>query len=291
MGEPKGKKSRGEAGGQPDGRHAFYLYCVGERAALAPLFEAQLPPAIEVEARLEMETHDTLAAVLSAVPLADYGEDALRERLSSPAWTAVRAMRHEKVVEHFARRTSVVPLRFGTIYLERASVRAMLSEKEQTLSAIIEQLRGREEWGINILCDREMLLEAIISLSPRLRALEEQAASASPGQSYLLRKKMDAMRADEARAVMKRIAAQIEGDLAPRSFGAVRLRVLKDEGGEHNDLVAKLAFLVAHDRFEEFRAAAERLAEEHAPAGFKLELTGPWPAYNFIADGGLRIAD
>jgi hypothetical protein len=69
----------------------------------------------------------------------------------------------------------------------------------------------------------------------------------------------------------------------------VRLRLLKDEGGEHNDLVAKLAFLVARDRFEEFRAAAERLAEEHAPAGFKLELTGPWPAYNFIAECEMRI--
>ena len=287
MGEPKAKKSKSEAGSQEGGR-AFYVYCVGERAALAPLFEAALPPAIEVEARLEMETHDPLAAVLSAVPLADYGEDALQERLSNPTWTAVRAMRHEKVVEHFARRTSVVPLRFGTIYLERASVRAMLSEKEQTLSAIIEQLRGREEWGINILCDRKMLFEAIISLSPRLRALEEQAANASPGQSYLLRKKIDAMRVDESRAEMKRVATKIEGELAPRSSGAVRLRVLKDEGGEHNDLVAKLAFLVARDCFEEFRATAERLAEEHAPAGFKLELTGPWPAYNFIAERMMR---
>jgi hypothetical protein len=256
---------------------------VGDSSAVAPLFEDALPAAIEGEAQLEMESDDVLAAVVSAVPLADYGEDALQARLNDPAWTAIRAMRHEKVVEHFAARATVVPLRFGTIYLERANVRQMLAQRGPELSAAIERLRGREEWGINILCDRQKLLETITSLSPRLRALEEQAASASPGQSYLMRKKIDSMRVDEARAEMKRAAAKIESELARLSDGAARLRALKDEGGEHHDLVAKLAFLVARTRFEEFRAAAERLAQEHASAGFQLELTGPWPAYNFAA--------
>jgi hypothetical protein len=283
---PKTKKSGAAATeaarGQSD-QHAFYVYCVGDKSALAPLFEDALPVAIEGEARVEMEAEGTLAAVLSAVPLADYGEDALQARLADATWTGVRAMRHEKVVEHFASRASVVPLRFGTIYLERASVRRMLAEREPTLRAIIERLRGREEWGVNILCDRKRLLETITSLSPRLRALDEQAAAAQPGQSYLLRKKIDAMRADEARAEMKSVAAKIEGELARISDGATRLRMLKGEADEQHDLVAKLALLVARTRFDEFRAAAEGLAQAYAPAGFQLELTGPWPAYNFAA--------
>ncbi|MGB7925426.1 MAG: GvpL/GvpF family gas vesicle protein [Pyrinomonadaceae bacterium] len=279
--EPKTKRSAATKGSQPE-QYAFYVYCVGETHALAPLFEAGLPADIEGEARLEMEADGPLAAVVSAVPLADYGEDALQARLTDATWTAVRAMRHEKVVEHFASRASVVPLRFGTIYLERASVRQMLSQRAQTLSAIIERLRGREEWGVNVLCDRQKLLETITSLSPRLRELSEQAANASPGQAYLLRKKVDAMRVDEARREMKQVASKIESELAPLADGTARLRVLKDEGGE-NDPVARLAMLVARDRFEDFRAAAERLAQAYAPAGFQLELTGPWPAYNFAA--------
>jgi hypothetical protein len=278
----KGSEAAAATPGDQPGEHAFYVYCVGDHSALAALFEEALPVAIEGEARLEMEAGARLAAVVSAVPLADYGEDALQARLTDATWTAVRAMRHEKVVEHFASRASVVPLRFGTIYLERASVRQMLSERETELRAIIERLRGREEWGVNILCDRKRLLETITSLSPRLRALNEQAANASPGQSYLLRKKIDAMRVDEARAEMKQVAAKIESELEHLSDGAARLRVLKDEGGE-NDPVARFAMLVSRARFEEFRAAAERLAQAYAPAGFQLELTGPWPAYNFAA--------
>jgi hypothetical protein len=284
MDERKPQKSKNEPGPRA-ARHAFYVYCIGEREALAKVFEAALPTAIEVEAGLEMEASDGLAAIVSAVPLADYGEEALQARLSNPTWTAVRAMRHEKVVEHFARRASVVPLRFGTIYMKRAGVRQMLSEGGESLRAIIERLTGREEWGVNILCDHKRLVESIITLSPRLRALDEEAATASPGQAYLMRKKIDAMRMTEARAEMKRVAAKIESELTPLSdAAAVRLRVLKDEGGEAGSLVAKLAFLVARARFEEFRAAAEQLAEAHAAAGFQLELTGPWPPYNFIAD-------
>jgi hypothetical protein len=230
---------------------------------------------------LEIAAHDDLAAVVSAVPLADYGEDALEARLHDPTWTALRAMRHEKVVEHFARRASVVPLRFGTIYLERASIEQMLAERRAELGRLIERLKGREEWGLNIYCDQAKLLEAIASMSPALRELSARAELASPGQSYLMRKKIDALRADEARAATRRVINEIERELSNRSQSVVRLRVLKDEGSSHGELVAKSAFLVERARFEEFRAAAEQLAEKHASAGFQLELTGPWPAYNF----------
>jgi hypothetical protein len=61
----------------------------------------------------------------------------------------------------------------------------------------------------------------------------------------------------------------------------VRLRVLKDEAAEQGELAARLAFLVRRDGFERFRDEAERLAAEYTPLGFRFELTGPWPAYNF----------
>ena len=261
--------------------HGLYVYCIGERESLTEVFKDAVPTAIEDDASLELIEQDELAAVVSPVPLDDYGEDELQSRLTDATWTAVRAMRHEKVVEHFARRASVVPLRFGTIYLERARVEQMLSTERATLRAIIENLRGREEWGLNITYDRAKLLENIISLSPRLREMSERARAASPGQSYLMRKKIDAMRDVEARAETKRVADEIERELSNKSDAATRLRVLKDEATAQGDVAAKFAFLVERTRFEEFRATAERLAEEYTSAGFQLELTGPWPAYNF----------
>ena len=266
------------------GAVAFYVYCVGERAALAPLVAGgDAPPAIEDASALEVVEAGELAAVVSAVPLSDYGEGVLAERIGDPAWTALRVMGHERAVEFFSRRAGVVPLRFGTIYLTRERVVAMIEGRRGALSSIIERLRGREEWGVNLYADRARLRETILTLSPRLRELSEQAAKASPGQGYLLRTKIEAARADEARAETRRVAREVEETLAAASEGAARLRVHKDESGEHGEVAAKLAFLVERERFDAFRSAAERLAEKYDSLGFRLELTGPWPAYNFAA--------
>src|SRR5207237_10685828 len=145
------------------------------------------------DAPLELLAANDLAAVASIVPLADYGEEALPARLADATWTALRAMRHERVVEHFARRAAVVPLRFGALYLARANVGRMLAERAAELRAAVERLRGREEWGVQLYADRARLLEQITDLSLRLRELRAQAERATPGQAYLLQKKIEAL--------------------------------------------------------------------------------------------------
>lgn len=275
-------KSRGHAAGA-EGAEGFYVYCVGERDALAPLFDEELPGAIEGESGLEL-VGGGLAAVVSRVPLADYGEGALASRLADATWTATRALRHERVVEHFARRASVAPLRFGTIYLRRESVERMLEERGAQMRSVLGRLEGREEWGVNVFVERARLREEVVNVSERLREMGERAARSSPGQGYLLRKKIESLRDEEARAETRRVASEVEARLAAVCDGAARLRVLKDEATEQGELAARFAFLVARLRFSEFRAAAERLAEEYTPLGFRFELTGPWPAYNFMEE-------
>jgi len=260
---------------------AFYVYCIAESTAAAELPADSLPAAIEDDSKLEWIVSNDLAALASEVSLASYSEEKLAEHLSDASWTAMRAMRHETIAEYVAKRAGIVPLRFGTIYLERAGIERMLLDKGRELREILERLRGREEWGVNVFCDQSVLMAGITSVSPTLRELSERAAQASPGQSYLMQKKIDALKVDEGRAALNRIVEEIEKRLAGESDDAKRLRVLKVEATEHGELKAKFAFLVKQSEFEAFRDAAERLAQEHQSAGVRLELTGPWPVYNF----------
>lgn len=263
---------------------ALYVYCIAESAATAQLPLDSLPAAIEEDSKLEWISVNNLSALVSRVPLATYNEENLAEHLTDATWTAIRAMRHETVVEYVAKRAGVVPLRFGTIYLEREGIEKMLTERSRALEEIIEQLRGREEWGVNVFSDRALLLSTITAVSPVLREMAERAQQASPGQSYLMQKKIDALKVDEARATVNRIVDQIEQKLKEQSDDARRLRILKVETTEHGELKAKFAFLVRRSGFEEFRDAAERLARENQAAGVRIELTGPWPVYNFVQD-------
>ena len=274
------RKGQGEGDG---GRRGLYVYCVGESAALAPLFGAGLPEAIEEGAGLEAVEAAGLAAVVSAVPLEVYGEGALEERLKDAAWTATRALRHERVAEHFARGAAVVPLRFGAIYLRREGVTSMLAERAAQFREVVARLGGRDEWGLNVYVERARLREEVTRLSARLREMSERADASTPGQAYLIRKKIEGLRDEESRAETRRVAREVEETLAAACEGAARLRVLKDEATEQGELAARLAFLVRRERFDDFRAAAEGLAGRYTPLGFRFELTGPWPAYNFAA--------
>jgi len=260
---------------------AFYVYCIAETAEIAQLPPDSLPSAIEEGTELEWVKAGILAALSSRVPLESYSEERLAEHLSDANWTAMRAMRHQTVMEYVSRRAAVVPVRFGTIYLKRAGVERMLDENVSELVQILERLRGCEEWGVNVFCDQSILMSSITSVSPVLRELSERAAQASPGQSYLMQKKIDTLKVDESRTALGRIIDEIEKTLTDESDDVKRLRVLKVEATEHGELRAKFAFLVQKSEFLRFRDAAERLAQEHQPAGVRLELTGPWPAYNF----------
>ena len=277
------KKATRKIQQQDDEGHGLYVYCVGDSEALAPLFDTELPEAIEEGAGLEPIEAAGLAAVVSAVPLGVYGEGALSERLSDAAWTATRALRHERVAEHFARRAAVVPLRFGALYLRREGVAQMLEGRAAQFRAVLARLEGREEWGLNVYVERARLREEVTRVSARLREMAERADASTPGQAYLLRKKIEGLRDEEARAETRRVAREVEETLAAVCDGAARLRVLKDEATEQGELAARLAFLVPSEGFDAFRAAAERLAAEYTPLGFRFELTGPWPAYNFAA--------
>jgi hypothetical protein len=160
----------------------------------------------------------------------------------------------------------------------------MLAERQTALSGIIERLREREEWGVNLYCDRTKLMSSITSLSSRLRELAADASKASPGQSYLMQKNIEALRIDEARAEINRIVNEVETTLQRQSDDGRRLRVLKVEATEFGELKGKFAFLVNRSGFAEFKATAERLAGDYEAAGLRLELTGPWPAYNFAGE-------
>jgi len=274
--------------GEQKNQLGYYVYGIAESVAARQLDVSSFPAAIEDNAKLAWVTANDLAALASEVPLELYGEEGLAEHLTDATWTAVRAMRHETVVEYVAKRASVVPLRFGTIYLERSSIERMLNEKGRELAQIIERLRGREEWGVNVYWDRATLMASITEVSPRLRELARQAEAASPGQAYLMQKKIETLRVDEARTALNEIIDGLEQTLSDHADEGKRLRILKVEATEHGELKGKFAFLVKRSQFEEFRAAAERLAEENAAAGVRLELTGPWPAYNFSAETGLQ---
>jgi hypothetical protein len=241
----------------------------------------QAPEGLEDGQGLELVSSAGFAAVVSAVPLSHYGEKAIDANLSNTTWAATRAMRHDRVVEFFATQGPLIPLRFGTIYIDRTSIERMLSDRAPEFCSVIKSLRGRQEWGVLIYCDHAALVSNSVSKSAEIRPLLERAATARPGQSYLLAKQIEALKAKTTRQEISTAIIRMKEALdasSDQSVSSPRER----RRSEHGELVARFSFLVQARRLARFRATAERLARVYVSSGFHIELVGPMPPYSFV---------
>jgi hypothetical protein len=126
-------------------------------------------------------------------------------------------------------------------------------------------------------------------LSPRLAELERTAAAASPGQRYLLQRKLEGERKTESRRVSDETAREVYGALQSHAVAARRIPMPRDATDRAAALALNAVFLVAPESYTAFRGTIGRLAGRYELSGFRFEFSGPWPAYHFMEgdpDGG-----
>lgn len=74
---------------------------------------------------------------------------------------------------------------------------------------------------------------------------------------------------------------------------AVRVRTNRPQPPEAHGRAAEMlldaAYLVDRDREDELREAVRELSSSRERSAVQLELTGPWPAYHFIADSAAVV--
>jgi gas vesicle protein GvpL/GvpF len=233
-------------------------------------------PALAQLEGVELIRRGPLAAVAREVPLDEYGEEVLPGRLNDREWLERNALAHEDVLQAATSVTTVVPLRFGTIYRSREHVEEMLEERGDELSTTLERVRGHVELGVKAWVDRAALER---TLGP-----EEEPAAGGPGAAYLRQRRLEEERSRELTARCIELAEEAHGRLALVSAAAVSNRPQSRAlSGRSEAMVLNGAYLV-RDGDERLRSEVERLAGEHASLGVEYEVTGPWPPHNFAGE-------
>jgi hypothetical protein len=216
-----------------------------------------------------------LAALVSRVPLADYGDEQLRRHLEDLEWVEHTARRHEHVLEAALRETTIVPLRLCTLYRDTDGVRRLLREHRAAFREGLSRVEGCVEWGVKVFADTRVVPTELMS---------EPAESESRGASYLRRRQNERALAEKAGEVRARCVDVVHQRIAGLSRASTVNPPQRAElhGREHTMLLNG-AHLVERNRREELERAVASLLEEWAPLGFTIELTGPWPPYNFVS--------
>jgi len=262
-------------------RTAVYVYCLVVAARRPP--NLRLPPGLSGGTRPALTAAgDGLFIVTSQVPLDPYGPRVLERRLRNLDWVAETALAHETVVERLARveRATVVPMKMFTMYSSIDKALEDIRARRQSIEAAVARVAGCEEWGVRITKteDRGPKTEG------RRATGDGRGVGTGSGAAFLMARKAARDEARISRARSQAAAEAAFGDLE-RLARDVRRRHSEREAGS-NPPVLEAAFLVASGARARFNAAARRHARACAADGAELVVTGPWPAYNFVAPAG-----
>jgi hypothetical protein len=257
-----------------DATRVCYLYGV--------VFADRLPQLDGVagvgDAPLALVDADGLVGVVADVARRDFIPPEVERTDTTWLERAVRA--HESVVERCLEPGPVLPMRFATTVRDDADIRALLREHQADFSASLKRLLGHREWGVKaLLRDPAALARHVLQVRDDLAARERELVGRSPGAAYLARKRLDneiALTGDDL------VAEVVHGSHERLVAASVDARLQTGSQPRGEPIRLNAAYLVAEADESAFEAAVAELDAEHAELGLRYELTGPWPAYNFV---------
>jgi hypothetical protein len=249
---------------------------------------ASAPPGVD-DTRVALERCDGVAALLSAVDGDVYAPSALEQSTADVEWMSPRAVAHDRVLTWASDRGAgaVVPMPMFSLFTEPAAVQRMLRERSPQLAETLDRVALGREYALRVYRVDAELLDAMTGLSPHLADLASKAAAATPGQRYLLERKLADAKREEMRSVTMEIADAIVAALAVHAIDTVKSAIprVTDAAGR-GPMILNAAFLVASDRLNAFQQTLTSLVEQHGARGFRFDFTGPWPPYHFAGGDG-----
>lgn len=253
----------------------IYLYAIAPRGAL------QAPDVEGVDGRRDFAVVEEgeLAALAGRVDAAEFSQEAIDARASDLDWIGQIGWRHQQVVAAAREQADAIPLGAFLLFSSEDSLRGHLRDRQAALREVLDTIRGREEWTLQVDFKGDTWEAALARRSPTLAALSAEADGAPAGKAYLLRRKAEEARKNAAREARDAVVRELES----RVSDALRAPVLVELRPRPGGTVPQINILLEKKRAAEIGALAERLESEYAPDGVELRMTGPWPPYTFVS--------
>ncbi len=248
----------------------LYIYCVGPEHTEVPEGLRGVDP----QHPLMLIRHEHLAAVVSAVSLADFEEERLREHLQDMEWLERTARTHEDVLEAVGGEVTVIPMRLCSVYRDQEGVEEMLTREAEGLEAALRHLAGKSEWGV------KAFVAAPTELIDPTEPTESEKAESGTG--YMRQRKEERDQRREGDEQLYEACTLIHERLSAVVAEALTSPPQRPEVTGRGEMLLNGVYLVENGQRDEFLTLVDDLQAEYFAAGLELEATGPWPAYNFV---------
>lgn len=235
----------------------LYLYGVTRTGGAAPQV-----PGVDGRTGVESVPCSGLTCWVSRVDAKEYGAD-LERNIENLDWLAEASVRHQRVVAELSHDRTVLPARFGTVFLSGKTLAADVSKRKKDMEAALRRLAGADEWGVKVFRVEQAVRSAISAATGR-DYLSQKAAmlkpAGSPQVAAEIRELADALAKVAADAVpaSNKVSSGQRGLEWQASF-----LVRRADRKKWDDVLAKFARRWGYER--------------------RIECTGPWPPYSFVS--------
>ena len=272
---PKGEGAEAQPGEATLGDDARYVYGIADKGVAVSLGPIGLEGS-------EVYTipYKGVCAIVHDCPAQAYKSD---DDEVVKGWVLTHQKVLDAAVEGFE---TVLPMGFDTIIQRKDEadlkqvVKDWLEENYDDLQEKMARVRGKQEFGVQILWDPKVIARQITETSEEIKALDEEMKSKPEGTAYMYKQKLEKLlkqkmeeRADEC---FKEFYAKIKNcvdDIVVEKTKRIE---------EDKQMLMNLSCLVHKDKVE---GLGEELEEIEGMEGFSVRFTGPWPPYSFVTPG------
>lgn len=242
-------------------QQVIYLYGITRHAPKKPV-RAQ---GVDGQAAVQPRPCGEVTCWISRVDRREFADN-LSANMENLEWLAAAGVRHQRVVADIAAQGTILPARFGTVFLSEKSLEGDMKKKKRALTETFLLVSDADEWGVKVFAH------------PQAQAA---ALTASSGADYLRKK---------AAVVKQKGRVLDDKEIEAFAVSLARLAQGMAPGGKvtsgQRDLEWSASILLKRNRKKEMQALLNRFAKKWRDRK-RIECTGPWPAYSFVSMHGL----
>lgn len=199
---------------------------------------------------------------ISRVSAPEFGDN-LSRNMENLEWLANASVRHQRVVGAIHELQPILPARFGTVFRHYESLAEDVAGRKAALKTGFRRIAGADEWGVRVFAAARPVMTA---------------GSSRTGKEYLQRKSA-LLQAKPSRTLEPEVKQMAGALLKIATDSAEAGKVSSGQPG----LRWQRSLLLPRARRAQFDSLLARFADKWQER-FRLECTGPWPPYSFVAD-------
>jgi hypothetical protein len=220
-----------------------------------------------------------LIAVVSDVSDEEFSQESIDENVKNMKWLTTNGQMHEKIIDEFMNKTTIIPMKFCTIFKTKEKVEEMLEEKYADFKFNLNELKDKVEMTVKVYFDSTPLKKKISNEDEEIKKLIIEAEKKKPGAKYFDEQKIDILLKEKVRNKL--------GNSTRNIFEEIKSLV---ERGKQNELIDKKltgkdmllngVFLILKKDIEKFKKEVDKVKDSYSD--FEFQVFGGFPPYNFI---------